>query len=239
MLFFYFLYILINFISLILSSFIFSNEHEDKIIYLPIELNSNSYFTNIYIGEPPQKLFLSLDQELQITWVDTIHYKKENSINSKQINKTTISFRKVNLFGETISDKISFINNNNSNYNILKNISLDDFWFVIVGNSRGYDSRVGGIGLTYKFSDEKYSLIHQFKKNKLIIHLSYGFIPPPLVLKNNNISDNNTSMNDNKKGLIFFGGVPKKYINNKNKYNCKVTEKYYFWSCELPYIFIG
>ena len=122
---------------------------------------------------------------------------------------------------------------------MLKNISLDDFWFVIVGNSRGYDSRVGGIGLTYKFSDEKYSLIHQFKKNKLIIHLSYGFIPPSLVHKNNNISDNSTSMNNNKEGLIFFGGVPKKYINNKYRYNCKVTEKYNFWSCELPYIFIG
>ena len=45
--------------------------------------------------------------------------------------------------------------------------------------------------------------------------------------------------NKNKDGLVFFGGVPKNYINNKYRYNCKVTEKYNFWSCELPYIYIG
>ena len=33
--------------------------------------------------------------------------------------------------------------------------------------------------------------------------------------------------------------MPKKYIANRYRYNCKVTNKYNFWSCELPYIFIG
>ena len=233
----YFYYPNLIIISLILSSSLSDNIYKDKIIYIPIILNFNAYFSNIYIGDPPQKLLLPLDQELQITWADTIHYKKEDSLSSKDINKTKLSFRKVNLFGNTISDKISFINNDidiNYNNNSTNNITIDDFWFVVIGNSRGYDSRVGGIGLSYIFSYEEYSLIHHFKKNNIINYLSYGFIPPSLII-NNNLNESNI----NKEGFIFFGGLPKKYILNKYRYNCKVTEKYNFWSCNLPYIFFG
>ena len=34
---------------------------------------------------------------------------------------------------------------------------MNEFLFVVVGNSRGYDSRVGGIGLSYKLPYEEYS----------------------------------------------------------------------------------
>ena len=222
-------------ISLFLS-FPLSDKYKEAIVYIPITLNFNAYFSNIYIGDPPQKLLLPLDQELQITWADTIHYKKEDSFSSKEINKTKISFRKVNLFGNTISDKIYFINDD-IDTNCSNNITINDFWFVVVGNSRGYDSRVGGIGLSFIFSYEEYSLIHHLKKNNLINYLSYGFIPPQLII-NNNLNDSNTSF-INKEGFIFFGGLPKNYIINKYRYNCKITGKYNFWSCDLPYILFG
>ena len=230
-------YLLITIFAIISSS---TSLQDEKIIYFPIILNFNAYFTNAYCGLPSQKILLSLDQELQVTWTDTIHYKILNSRTAKEINQTKISFRKINLFGNTISDKILFINDKNSVNNISKteNITIDDFWFVTIENSRGYDSRVGGIGLTYKFLYEEYSLIHQFKKNNLINYLSYGFIPPSLFNKNNSNS-NNSNDTKNNEGLIFFGGIPKDYINNKFRYNCKVTEKYNFWSCDLPYILFG
>lgn len=233
-----FVYLLIKFISPIISTIFLENEYKEKIIYFPIVLNFNAFYTNIYFGEPPQKIQLSLDQELQVTWTDTIHYKQENSINSKEINETTISFRRVNLFGKTISDTIMFNSNEDYLYNNTNNISIDDFWFVVVGNSRGYDSRVGGIGLSFKFADERYSLIHHLKKNNLITQLNYGYIPFSLVISNN-LTDNNSNISLNQEGLIFFGGIPKNYIVNKYRYNCKVTEKYNFWSCELPYILFG
>ena len=219
----YIILLLIKSLSQALSSILLENEYEEKIIFFPIILNFNAFYTNIFFGEPPQKLFLSLDQELQVTWADTIHYKQENSLKSKEINKTAISFRKIELFGKTISDTV-ILNNNNNN----SNISLDDFWFVVIGNSRGYDSRVGGIGLSFKFADEKYSLLHHLKTNNIINQLNYGYIPPSLI-------NNNTE----KEGLFFMGGVPKMHILNKYRYNCKVTEKYNFWSCELPYIIFG
>ena len=235
-----FYYIII--ILLTLSSSISNDKYIEKIIYFPIKLNFNAYFIDIYIGNPYQKLLLALDQELQVTWADTIHYNQLLSQTLREINKTKLSFRHVNLYGNTISDQITFINtldNFDSDFNInnAKNISIDDFWFVVIEQSRGYDSRVGGIGLAYKFVYEEYSLIHYLKKNNYINFLSYGFIPPSLIINKNNQNNNNTSLY--KDGLIFFGGLPKNYILNKYRYNCKLTEKYNFWSCNLPYILFG
>ena len=177
------IYYIFFYIIIIISLFLFTisnKEYKEKIIYFPILLNFNAYFSNIYIGDPSQKILLALDQELQVTWLDTIHYKPENSLTSKEINNTIISFRKINLSGITISDQISFVNDFDINYNntVIENITIKDFWLVVIGNSRGYDSRVGGIGLAYKFSYEEYSLIHYLKKNNIINYLSYGFIPP-------------------------------------------------------------
>ena len=232
----------IIFISLII---LLESKYEEKIIYFPIELNFNAFYANIYIGEPERKVLLPLDQEFQILWADSGGYRSENSVTSNLINETKIHFRKFyNFNGYTISDKICLRNNidikTNEIINKTNNIILEDFWLIVVGYIRGYDNRVGGIGLAYKFEDEKYSLIHQLKQRNLITHLNYGFIPSSLINSidiDGNI--NNNTENKNKDGLVFFGGVPKNYINNKYRYNCKVTEKYNFWSCELPYIYIG
>ena len=242
----FFSILLLNLLTLILSN---EGKYIEKIIYFPIELNFNAFYANIYIGEPEKKILLPLDQEFQILWADSGGYHPEKSVTSKTINETKISFRYHNFYGRTISDKICLKNNidvnTNEIINTTTNISLDNFWFITVGNIRSFDSRVGGIGLAYKFEDEKYSLIHQLKKKNLISHLNYGFIPSTLINsyyndENININKNETDLNNkNKNGIIFFGGVPKNYINNKYRYNCKLTEKYNFWSCELPYVFIG
>ena len=234
---------------LILISTLEEKKYEEKIIYLPIELNFQAFYANIYIGEPRAKILLPLDQELQIFWAESYYYNPENSITSKFINETKISFRYMNFYGKTISDKICLSNNinitNNEIVNNTKNVIVDDFWMIKVGNIRGFDNRVGGIGLAYKFVDERYSLIHELKKRKLISHLSYGFIPPSLINSYEKNESINISINDtihdkkNKDGVTFFGGIPKNYIFNKYRYNCKLSEKYNFWSCELPYVFIG
>ena len=236
--------LILNFFSLILTK---EEKYKEKIIYFPIVSNFNAFYANIFIGEPEKKVLLPLDQEMQILWADSGGYHPENSVTSKTISETKISFRYHSFYGKTISDKICLKNNIDINTNEIsnttKNISLDNFWFITVGNIRGFDSRVGGIGLAYKFEDEKYSLIHQLKNKSLISHLNYGFIPSTLINTYNNdeiMNINETNLdNKNKNGIIFFGGVPKNYINDKYRYNCKLTEKYNFWSCELSYVFIG
>ena len=245
--FFYVIFLVNNIILLITS--IEEEKYEEKIVYFPIELNWRGFYSNIYIGEPEVKILLPLDQAMQILWADSGSYLQENSITSKVINDTKISFRYNNFYGKTISDKICIRNNidinNNEIVNNTKEAVLDDFWFIKVGYVRGFDSRVGGIGLAYKFADERYSIIHQLKEKNIISHLNYGFIPYLLINTYENIEEENANMNEtilnnkNKDGIVFFGGVPKNYIFNKYRYNCKLTEKYNFWSCELSHIFIG
>ena len=242
---FFFIFFLIQIISKILSN---EEKYEEKIIYFPIQLHFNAFYSNIYLGEPEIKVLLPLDQEMQILWGDSGGYHPENSKTAKKINDTKISFRVYNFYGKTISDKICLKNNIDINKNEIvndtKNFYLDDFWFITVGYIRGYDNRVGGIGLAYKFYDEKYSLIHQLKLKNLISHLNYGFIPNSLInsyennenMDLNNVNNLNTK---NKDGLVFFGGVPKNYIFNKYRYNCKLNDKYNYWSCECPYVFFG
>ena len=163
---FFFLFLFIKIISFNLS--IEDDKYKEKIIYFPIELKYRAFYTNINIGEPEVKVLLPLDQEMQILWADSGGYRVENSSTSKVINDTEISFRYNRFYGKTISDKICLKNNvdikNNEIVNDTANVTLDDFWFIMVGHIRGYDNRVGGIGLAYKFADEKYSLIHQLKK---------------------------------------------------------------------------
>ena len=245
---FLFLLLFINLISFILS-IEEEEKYEEKIIYFPIELKFKAFYTNIYIGEPLQKAKLPLDQEMNILWADLSGYHRENSVTSKIINDTAISFRYNRFYGKTISDKICLRNNIDINKNEIVNntndIVLDDFWFIMVGHIRGYDNRVGGLGLAYKFADERYSLIHQLKEKNIINHLNYGFIPSLLINSYEHDENDKTNINDtlsnnkNKDGIVFFGGVPKVYIANKYRYNCKLTEKYNFWSCELSHIFIG
>ena len=241
----FFFVLFINIISFNLS--IEEEKYKEKIIYFPIQLSYRAFYANIYIGEPEVKVLLPLDQEMQILWADSGGYRVENSSTSKVINDTEISFRYNRFYGKTISDKICLRNNIDINTNEIvndtKNIILDDFWFIKVGYIRGYDNRVGGIGLAYKFADERYSLIHQLKEKNIISHLSYGFIPSLLINtyeQSENEKINETSFNNkNKDGIVFFGGIPKNYIFNKYRYNCKLTEKYNFWSCELSHVFIG
>jgi len=232
------------YIFILLLTSIFSQEkYEEKIIYFPIQLYFDSFCTTIYMGEPAQKTFLPLDQEMQILWADLSGYKPENSISYKQINDTKISFRYYEFHGKTLSDKVILRNNIDINTNKIINqtneVFLDDFYFIMVGNIRGFDNRVRGLGLAYKFADERYSLIHQLKYNKLINHLNYGFIPPSYLNSGSNNLNNINDTSINKDGIVFFGGIPKYYIFNKYRYNCKLNEKYNFWSCDLPYVFIG
>ena len=198
-------------------------EKSDKIIYIPYDLNFGAYFINISFGDPPQNAYLAIDQELSVTWTDAIHYKKENSLTCKELSDTKLSFRKYNLFGKSIQDKINLSSTNST-------VLIDNFTFVSITNTRGYDSRIGGVGLTHKLQNTSYSLIHHLKKNNYINNLEYSFIP-------NKYINNNGSLTNG--GFIFFGGMPQYLLLNKNQYQCKKTRKFNFWSCELQYIFLG
>ncbi len=206
-----------NFLFIFILSII--NIISSKLFYIPFTEISGSYYMNLTIGTPYQNQLKAIDQELAITWTDNYFYNPNNSSSSKELSEVTLSFRKINLYGNLYSDIITFINEE------YKPIILNDFNFAVIKNTKGYDSRVGGFGFAYKFSDLKYSIIHFLYDKNLISKRAFGIIP------NNNLKNNY--------GKFFFGGLPNQLINNLFKSYCKITNKYNFWSCEMSYVFFG
>ena len=78
-----------------------------------------------------------------------------------------------------------------------------------------------GIGLGYKFDDDRYSLVHLLYNNKLIEHKMYALF----------FND------DQKEGTISFGGIP----NNEHlQYTfhgyCNAVDEYTSWGCNMTSI---
>lgn len=81
------------------------------------------------------------------------------------------------------------------------------------------------ISLKYKYKDEKFSIIHQLKKQNTIKSLSFGL-----------------SKIDSIKGYLFFGGIPNSEIERtKRKHigKCKVNLQSDNWGCDLQYIIVN
>lgn len=193
--------------------------NKEKVIKLPFKKYYGGYYMQLKVGEPSQILFHGIDQGLTVTWTDSMFFDVDKSNSVKIIKEDgQLKFQKIRLFGKEIEDTVSFSNDEE------KNILLPKFPFYVIPNTRGYNSRVGGIGLAYKFTDNKYSLIHQMKDNNLISNSSFGIIPPKP---------------EEEVGTIFFGGIPPEFINGKIHTSCSVVGNYANWACDLSYVFFG
>ena len=192
---------------------------EEKFIKYPFKTNFGGYYMELFIGNPTQKIYHGIDQGLTVTWTDYSMYSPDKS-STKHIIKddTQLKFQNMRLYGKEITDDIIFLNDNK------KDIIMNSFPFFLISNSRGYNSRVGGIGLAYKFTDTKYSLVHQLKQHNLISSLSFSLIPP-------NQNENN--------GTIYFGPIPLELTYNKKLSSCSIVGRYANWACDLSYIFFG
>ena len=98
---------------------------------------------------------------------------------------------------------------------------LNDFYAnVIRRNEQREITNKGIIGVSFKFSDEKYSLIHQLKNNGYIDHLSFAF----------------SAIGFHNNGQMFFGSIPDSYISNMNKVSIKVDPSRIGWGVPLDSI---
>lgn len=77
------------------------------------------------------------------------------------------------------------------------------------------------LGLSSRFFNESYSLVHQMKKEKYIDELSFGFVP-----------------NNKYEGLIYYGGIPE-HLNKMKKHECKINSFFDNWNCQIDKIIIG
>lgn len=82
------------------------------------------------------------------------------------------------------------------------------------------------IGLSYKYDDERFSIVHSLKQERIISHLSFAF--------------NRVFSSTSSKPQMYFGGIPQ-IVKNKYKYKAsfKVNESHKEWGINLLNVRIG
>lgn len=82
------------------------------------------------------------------------------------------------------------------------------------------------IGLSYKYDDERFSIVHSLKQKRIISHLSFAF--------------NRVFSSTSSKPQMYFGGIPQT-VKNKYKYKAsfKVNESHKEWGINLLNVRIG
>lgn len=81
------------------------------------------------------------------------------------------------------------------------------------------------VGFSYKFEDEKYSIIHQMYNSNTILKRRFALVPDRYY--------------NNKNGTFFFGDIPEELIANKKRGKCSINENYHTWGCNIDKIIIG
>ena len=186
---------------------------DPKLLSIELKPNFGAYYAELSLGNPPQTIYHGLDQGLTVTWTDVFKYSPSKSSTHQIIKQGDLKFQHLHLYGNEVKDSMHFPNNQ----------TLPNFTFYTIKDSRGYNSRVGGFGLAHKFTDYKYSLVHQLHNEGLITKRSFAFVPPS--------STNN--------GMFYIGGIPSNETHNKLISKCKVAGSYANWACKLSYIFMG
>ena len=191
----------------------------EKVLNQCIKFNYTKFFGGSYIdfflGSQETRLFHGIDQGLTVTWTEKGKYTYEDSSTAKVIKDVQLKFQKFKLAGKEIEETLVF-QSSSDDY-----VTIENFPIVMTRSTKGYNSRVGGVALAFNFTDEKYSLVHKMKKDKIIQYARFGLI-----------------RKDNKNGVVFFGDLPSE-LSNKHMYFCNVVGNYANWACELSYVFFG
>ena len=180
-----FIHIIIPFLFIIFILFIFIIQTTPistsipKLLSIELKPNFGAYYAELSLGNPPQTIYHGLDQGLTVTWTDVFKYSPSKSSTHQIIKQGDLKFQHLHLYGNEVKDSMHFPNNT----------TLPNFSFYTIKDSRGYNSRVGGFGLAHKFTDYKYSLVHQLHNEGLITKRSFAFVPPSSTNNQHNLNN--------------------------------------------------
>ena len=162
----------------------------------------------------PDPIYFPINTNLEYTWLNNnslTNYKYcEINQGPKKIKLKDDEYQVFPCQTEVEYDHKTILPN--YNFFMLKNI-------VYLIEKREY-----GCGLSFKFQDEKFSLVHQLFNSKLIDRKSFAFEP----------------VTGQKRGYIHFGGTPYEHRTDRFNYqgSCHVTGNS-SWGCALKSILIG
>ena len=195
--------------SIFLFFFFFKYEIQSKFISAEFTNRLSAYHMPIYFGTPPKKLNLDIDMAIDYTWTTSFLYPQNSKTQQFHPSEDILSFsNKRTIQPDRVTDKAQIVNLDSNN-----NITIDFlFYYLKYKMSLDYEA----IGLAYKFHDQSLSLIHNLYTNDYIDKLAFGFV----------------TEND-RGGLIFFGGLPENVTENKIMTKFKVDDRKNTWGLKL------
>lgn len=163
----------------------------------------------LYFGTPPKKASLDINMAIDYTWTTSFNFPDKSETKKVLSNNDTLYFpNRRSIQPDKIIDKTIIVNTDKNN-----NITID-FLLYYLQYKISLDNEA--IGLAYKFKEQSLSLIHNLYLNDYIDRLSFGFV-----------------INDDKRGLLYFGSIPDKLIKNSYKTKLKVDESKNTWGAKV------
>lgn len=168
----------------------------------------------IYLNFPNEKdpVYFPINTNLEYTWMNN------NSLSNYEHCEIQGGTKKIKISDDEYQvfpcqSEISYANKTilpSYNFFVLKNIAYT------------IEKREYGCGLSFKFQDEKFSLVHQLYNNHLVDQKMFAFQP----------------IMNQKKGYLHFGGLPSPTDAYKYHGGCSVGTNS-SWGCHLKNIKVG
>lgn len=187
-------------LSLIIE--LFSLINTQKIISLFLKYEHSIQSVDLFIQPKTLPLSRPINTAINITWFpyfDFYNFSFPSELERTKVLLTTLDPAVV-IQNDILYKKTNLVSN---------------FTFIVV-DTRSFYYKDSGIGLTFKFENESYSLIHHLYKEQKIDKLKFAF------------------ESNNKNGTLHIGGIPhNNHLKSAFKGYCNVINNYSTWGCML------
>lgn len=172
-----------------------------------------AYLTTLYFIDIQGNYTLDTSLTNQATWIiaNTDHQDNLRSVSKILEDNIHIWHKDEEYYGTELESKVCFDEN--------KTLSLDAFQYFFYSRTNTTLRATGKIGLSYRFSDENRSIVHQFKRKGLINQLAFSFVIT-------------------RQPSLYLGGIPDEIISSHYHSSCDVIGKSKYWDCYLNRILI-
>ena len=190
---------------IIIISFLFTPTFlkESQFINLPLNLSGNTYSIKLSFESQKSPIIIDLNMEIDFLW---IYFNIYISTKSNPIIKENIVLSD-NQYYDLIKDTFKIEPSN---------IVIDNYDIYIVKNFTKTNGEFDSFPLSYRFDNEKNSLIHYLYNHKYINQKSFSFA----------ILDKNPQ--------LYIGGLPEE-VERATPYatKCKRDTRHHTWGCFL------
>ena len=172
---------------------------------------SGAYGIKVFMGDPPQVKYYTINLALPFNFASNRYYSKQHSLSVQIHERRNIQVEDIVGTVKHLSDTIILFTTKK------ESIKLNNFHF--------YDCRerfdiYDSLSFSYKQTDN-FSLIQLLYDNGLITERKFCIIETKY-----------------KEGILYLGGFDKN-ITNKNNYTCGINKEMSAWNCRLSKVYLG